>query len=137
MGLSTHNLLQSKLSKKYSGIQTAIVSIWFGTIMLFLFMPNSVGEIKSAPLIQIMYLIILGVFSSAIAYVTWTYAFSKAKNTSSVTNYMFLTPFLTAIFGIILAKEVPDLSTMVGGIIIIIGMFIYNFSDKIIEKIRK
>jgi drug/metabolite transporter (DMT)-like permease len=137
IALSIYNLLQRKITKKYSAIQTAIISIWFGTLMLFLFLPNAVKEIRNVPLIQITYLFILGVFSSAIAYLTWTYAFSKAKNVSSVTNYMFLTPFLTAILGILLAKEIPDLPTIIGGVIIIIGMFIYNFSDKIVNKVRK
>jgi drug/metabolite transporter (DMT)-like permease len=136
MALSIYNLLQRKITKKYSAIQTAIISIWFGTIMLFLFLPDAVKEIRVVPLIQILYLIILGVFSSAIAYLTWTYAFSKAKTVSSVTNYMFLTPFLTAILGILLAKEIPDFSTIIGGIIILGGMFIYNFSDKIIMYAR-
>jgi drug/metabolite transporter (DMT)-like permease len=131
--LSIYNLLQRKITKKYSAIQTAIISIWFGTIMLFLFLPSSVDEIKNAPLAQIIYIVILGIFPSAIAYVTWTYAFSKAKTASSVTNYMFFTPFLTTILGFLLAKETPDLSTIIGGTIIIIGMFIYNFSDRIID----
>jgi drug/metabolite transporter (DMT)-like permease len=137
IALSVYNLLQRKIAKKYSAIQTAVISIWFGTIMLFLFLPNSVGEIKNAPLTQIVYVIILGIFPSAIAYITWTYAFSKAKTASSVTNYMFFTPFLTTILGILLAKETPDLSTIIGGIIIIVGMFIYNFSDKIIQKMKE
>jgi drug/metabolite transporter (DMT)-like permease len=134
IALSIYNLLQRKITQKYSAIQTSIISIWFGTIMLFLFLPNSIGEIKNVSLMQIIYLIILGLFSSAIAYVTWTYALSTTKNTSSVTNYMFLTPFLTAILGIILAKEIPDFATIIGGIIIITGMCIYNFFDKIRGK---
>ena len=137
IALSIYNLLQRKLTGKYSAIQTSIFSIWFGTILLLIFLPNSITEIKNIPLTQIIYLIILGVFCSAVAYISWTYAFSKAKNTSSVTNYMFLTPFLTTLMGILIAKEIPDFATIVGGIIIIIGMFIYNFFDKIILKISK
>jgi len=136
ISLSIYNILQRSIIKKYSAIQTTIISIWFGTLMLFVFLPDSIGEIKYAPLIQIMYLIILGVFSSAIAFVTWTYAFSKAKNASSVTNYMFLTPFLTTALGFILAGEIPDLPTIIGGIIILFGMFIYNFSEEIIANIK-
>jgi len=136
IAVSIYNILQRKITKKYSAIQTAIISIWFGTIMLFLFLPKAVVEIKDVPLIQILYLIILGVFPSAIAYLTWTYAFSKAKNVSYVTNYMFLTPFLTAILGILLAKEIPDSPTIIGGIIIIVGMIIYNFSDRFLELFR-
>jgi drug/metabolite transporter (DMT)-like permease len=130
ISLSIYNILQRKLTKKYSAVQTSVFSIWFGTIMLFIFLPNSFTEIKNAPSMQIIYLIILGVFPSAIAYITWSYAFSKAKYTSSVTNYMFITPFLTTLLGVILAKETPDLATIFGGIIIMIGMLIYNFFDK-------
>jgi drug/metabolite transporter (DMT)-like permease len=137
IALSIYNLLQRKLTRKYSAIQTSIFSIWFGTLLLFIFLPNSITEIKTAPLIQIMYLIILGVFSSAVAYISWTCAFSKAKNTSSVTNYMFLTPFLTTLLGIFLANETPDFATIIGGIIIMIGMFVFNFYDKIILIINK
>jgi drug/metabolite transporter (DMT)-like permease len=131
MALSFYNILQRKIIKKYSPIQTAIISMWFGTILLCIFLPGSVVEIKNTPLTQIVYIIILGVFSSAIPYITWTYAFSKTKDVSSVTNYMFITPFLTAILGMVLAQEIPDRPTIIGGIIIMTGLFIYNFSDKL------
>jgi drug/metabolite transporter (DMT)-like permease len=42
VSISIYNLLQRKITKKYSAIQTAIISIWFGTLMLFIFIPNSV-----------------------------------------------------------------------------------------------
>jgi drug/metabolite transporter (DMT)-like permease len=77
------------------------------------------------------------VFPSAIAYLTWTYAFSLSKKASSVTNYMFLTPFLTTFLGVFLANETPDFATIIGGIIIMIGMFVYNFYDKIILRKNK
>jgi len=137
ISFSIYNLLQRKLTKKYPPLQVSIFSIWFGTILLMLFMPASVTEIRVAPLVQIIYLIILGIFASAIAYLTWTYAINKSKTTSSVTNYMFLTPFITTIFGFFLANEIPDFATIIGGIIIVIGMFIYNFYEKIIIGIRK
>ena len=136
ISLSIYNLLQRKITQKYSAIQSVIISIWFGTIMLFIFLPNSIGEIKNVTIIPIIYLTILGVFSSAVAYITWTYALKIAKNTSYVTNYMFLTPFIATIFGILLAKEIPDIYTIIGGIIIILGMVIFNFSDIIMNKYR-
>ena len=134
ISLSIYKLLQKKLTKTYSAKQVSIFSIWFGTILLLIFMPKSVPEIINAPFMQIIYLIILGVFASAVGFLLWAYAFSKARNVSSVTNYMFLTPFLAALLGLILANEVPDLATIIGGIIILTGMFIYNFYDKIIIR---
>jgi len=134
--LSIYNLLQRKLTKKYSALQTSVFSIWFGTIILLAFIPNSIAEVRNAPMIQIFYLFFLGIFSSGIAYISWTYALSKSKNVSSVTNYMFLTPFLATILGILLAKEAPDLATIVGGGIIVIGILIYNFFGRMYMKIK-
>jgi len=81
----------------------------------------------------LFYLAVLGIFSSAIAYVAWSAAFAKAKQTSQVSNYMFITPFLTSILGFIIANEVPEQSTLVGGAIILFGVLIFNFGGKIYE----
>ena len=135
--LSIYNLLQKKITKKYSALQASVYGIWFGTILLLIFLPNSVTEIKDAPFIQIIFVIIMGVFSSALGFISWTTAFSKSKDISSVSNYMFLTPFLTTILGMLLAKEIPDFSTITGGIIIMIGIFIYNFFDRIVLLFKR
>lgn len=137
LALSTYNLIQRRLTKSYSALQTSAYSIFFGTIMLAVFLPSSVSEASKAPFIQLIYVAVLGVFSSAAAYVSWAKAFSKAKQTSQVSNYMFITPFLTCILGVLLAGEVPDRATVVGGAIIIFGMFVFNFGSKVYEIIVK
>ncbi len=129
--LSIYNILQRKLTRRYSALQTSAFSIFAGTIMLSIFSPASLAEVKNAPPIQLFYVIIMGIFSSAIAYLSWSQAFAKAKNTSSVSNYMFITPFLTTLLGFLIAKERPQSSTIVGGIIILTGLLIFNFGGKI------
>lgn len=125
--LSLYNLLQRKLTKSYSALQTSAFSIFAGTIMLCIFLPASIEEVKSAPAIQMFYIAVLGIFSSAIAYLPWSQAFAKAKYTSSVSNYMFVTPFLTTVLGLIIAKEKPDFSTIAGGAVILMGLLLFNF----------
>jgi len=132
--VSVYNLLQRKLTKSYTAIQTATFSIFAGTIMLAIFLPSAIGEARSAPAIQFFYVATLGIFPSAIAYIAWSKAFSLAKNTSSVSNYMFVTPFTTTLFGFLIAGEVPDISTIIGGTIILTGLFIFNFGDKLLER---
>lgn len=39
---------------------------------------------------------------------------------------MFVTPFLTTILGFIMINEKPDKSTLLGGVIILSGLFIFN-----------
>jgi drug/metabolite transporter (DMT)-like permease len=106
--LSLYNILQRKLTKTYSALQTSAFSIFGGTIMLSIFLPASVAEVKCAPAVPLLYIAILGVFSSAIAYVSWSKAFSQARNTSSVSNYMFVTPFLTTLLEMSSGGCFPD-----------------------------
>ncbi len=127
VALSIYNLLQRKLTKKYTALQSSAYSIFLGTCLLAVFAPISVKEIAQAPTIQYLYLAVLGVGSSAIAYIAWAKAFSKANKTSQVSNYMFVTPFLTSILGFLLMNEVPDRATFLGGGIILVGVLIFNF----------
>jgi len=136
LALSLYNLLQRRLTKKYSALQTSAFSIFFGTILLAVFLPASVKQVFNAPPLQWGYLVILGVFSSAIAYVSWSKAFAKAEKTSQVSNYMFITPFLTSLLGYLLADEIPELSTLVGGGIILLGVFVFNFGERLREVIK-
>lgn len=128
--LSTYNLLQKKLTKKYSSLQVTAFSIFAGTLMLSVFAPAGISELKTAPPIQYLYLGILGVFSSAIAYISWAKAFSKAKKASDVSNYMFLTPLFTSVLGFVIIKEAPDLPTYIGGAIVLMGVLLFNLSEK-------
>ncbi|MEA4969649.1 MAG: EamA family transporter [Candidatus Pelethousia sp.] len=102
-----------------------------GTFMLAVFSPQALREAQGAPPIQWLYLIVLGVFSSALAYTTWARAFNKAKLASSMSNYMFITPFLTSVLGFFLADEIPNLPTLAEGTVILLGMLIFNLEGGI------
>lgn len=123
--LSGYNILQRKLSMIYSPLQTSIYSIFAGTLMLAVFSPAAITEIQSAPPIQFVYLGILGVLSSAVGYVTWTVALSKAQKTSYTSNYMFTLPFMASLWGALLAGEIPGPSTLIGGAVILSGAALF------------
>jgi len=129
VSLSLYNILQRRLTKNYTALETTTYSILSGTILLAVFAPAAMREISHAPMVQYVYIAVLGIGSSAIAYLAWAKAFSKARHTAQVSNYMFLTPFLASIFGFILAGEIPDSVTLIGGGIIISGMVIFNFGE--------
>jgi drug/metabolite transporter (DMT)-like permease len=132
--LSVYNVLQRKLTRKYTPLQTTIYSILTGALMLCIFLPGSIKEIRNAPPVQFLYIAILGVFSSAIAYFTWSVAFSKAKETATVSNYMFLTPLLTSALGFVMINESPSKQTVTGGIVVLVGMLAYNMAPRIKGK---
>lgn len=129
--LSLYNLLQRQLTKHYTAVQSSAFSIFAGTLLLSVFLPESVGKIMAAPPIQLIYILILGIFPSAFAFISWAKAFAKATHTSSVSNYMFLTPLLASILGVIIGHETVDLSAIIGGTIIILGLMLFSFGDKL------
>ena len=129
--ISLYNLLVRRLTKTYSPLQTTAFSIFFGTLLLCIFLPASLPEAVNAPAIQWLYLAILGLFSSALAYVCWSTAFARAEKTSQVSNYMFITPFLTSILGFLIAHEIPDRPTLIGGAVILLGVFMFNFGERL------
>lgn len=135
MALSAYNLMLRRLLKDYSALQVSTFSIFAGTLMLMIFLPASVKEARNAMPIQILHIAVLGIFSSAIAYLSWSKAFSKAKTTSTVSNYMFITPFLTSLLGFLISNEIPDLSTIFGGAVILLGLSIFNFGETIRRRV--
>jgi drug/metabolite transporter (DMT)-like permease len=128
--LSGYNLTQRQYSKKYTAFQSTAYSIFAGTLLLLIFLPEAVPQIINAPVHQIFIIIYLGIFPSAVAYVWWTKALSLAKNTSDVTNYMFVTPLLSMLLGYIVIMEVPNISTCLGGSVILFGLILFSIVNR-------
>jgi drug/metabolite transporter (DMT)-like permease len=82
----------------------------------------------------LVYILILGVFSSTVAFIAWSKAFAKAKDTSSVSNYMFVTPFLASVLGVVIGGETIAPSTVLGGLIILAGLLLFNLSGRRADK---
>ncbi len=130
ISLSLYNLIQRKLTRTYTALQASTYSIFFGTLMLAVFLPGTLSEMPDTRGLHIFYVAVMGVLSSAAAYAAWAKAFSKAKSTSQVSNYMFVTPFATTLLGFLMAGEIPDRATLLGGGIILLGMLVFNFGGK-------
>ena len=135
--VAIYNLLQRRLTKTYTALQSTAFSIFIGTLMLCVFLPGGVAELRVAPPSALLYVLILGVFSSAVAYCAWAKALSLAKNTSSVSNYMFVTPFLTTLLGLWIAGEPVELPTVAGGALIIIGLLLFRFGERLFTRKRR
>jgi len=136
--LAIYNITTRKLVKKYSPLQVTIYSMFVGTAGLAIWIPNSIADIQSGvPPIGYFHIFVLGVFSSSIGFVTWALALKHTPKVSYVTNYMFITPFLTTLLGFWLANEVPGLETILGGALILSGLAIFNFHAEMAKWFKK
>nr|WP_314277034.1 DMT family transporter [uncultured Peptostreptococcus sp.] len=128
---SVYNNLNRHLSMKgYRGIEIVTYSMAFSILILSPFYKDAYTEIMVAPVKYIGVLLILSIFSSAIAYFLWSIALTIADNTSEVANYSFLTPFFATILGNIILGELPNTGTLIGGLIIILSMVVFSKRDK-------
>lgn len=126
-----YNLLNRKLlSMGYNAVECVTWSMTCGALLLLPFAADAVVQASNATLPALVVVIYLGSMPSATAYLLWSNAFSLAKKTSDVTNYQFLTPLISTILGLIILGEVPGISTIVGGVIIIISIVIFGLKGK-------
>ncbi|URZ04349.1 DMT family transporter [Clostridium felsineum] len=133
-----YNILNRKLSSmRYTALEIVTYSMICGTILLSIFSFKSFNQLTTSKPEHILSVIYLGAFPSAIAYFFWGRALSLAKKTSDVTNFMFVTPLLSSILGFLILKEIPTISTFMGGGIIIISVIIFNLKDQLIKLLFK
>ncbi|MDY3240227.1 MAG: DMT family transporter [Anaerovoracaceae bacterium] len=125
-----YNLLNRKLlSMGYTAVETVTWSMVSGALLLMFFLPQTlpqIGQAAASCLPALMAAVYLGAMPSATAYLLWSRAFSLAEKTSDVTNYQFLTPLLSTAMGFAMLGEVPSLSTIAGGLVIIASLVIFS-----------
>lgn len=124
--LSLYNISQRYLTKKYSSFDVSMYSMLIGGVLLVIYSPSLVGNMFNISFSSLILIIYMSIFPSIISYFFWTKAFELAKHTTEVTSFMFVTPVLATLMGIIILGDIPKLSTLIGGIIIILGMVLFN-----------
>ena len=124
--LSTYNISQRYLTKKYSSFSVSMYSLLIGGILLVIYSPHSIANIPNISSSSLILIIYMAIFPSITSYFFWTKAFELAKSTTEVTSFMFATPVIATILGMIILGDIPKLSTIIGGVIIISGMILFN-----------
>ena len=129
---------QKPLFKKYSAIELTAYFTWVGTIPFLIFAPGLIEAIQTVPVEVNITAIYIGVFPTAIAYLTWAYALSQS-NASSISTVLYLEPVIAIIVAWIWLSELPKSISIIGGIIAISSVILVNFYGKnqnIIKKIQ-
>jgi drug/metabolite transporter (DMT)-like permease len=114
--------------RRYSSEQVTAYSFFAATLLSGLLAPSALRAFWQADLCRQGLVIFLGVFPSALAYLLWAKAMSCAVSTSSVANYMFLTPFLALLLGFLFLSEWPGPGALAGGALILGGLALYSLT---------
>ena len=128
--ISLYNISQRTLARHYGAVEIAAWSFFAGTLFLLYCLPETVAEVKSAPESALWLALFLGIFPSAAAYLLWTRALALAPRTSLVTNYMFLTPFLSLLLDFVVTGGLPDAWTFAGGAVILAALLLFSLAGQ-------
>ena len=128
---SLYIIIQRKLIKKYTPLEATAYCMFIGTLFMFIFFPGFLRDIPGVPLFANMLAVYLGIFPAALAYLSWSYALSKAKSTANVTMFLYLVPFLATLLAFLWLDERISPAAFIGGIVIILGMFISSRWGKV------
>lgn len=124
---AVYNLLSRKIAELgYTPMETITYATIFAAIQMMPFMPQAIFQVVAADTTAKLSVLVIGIFPSVIAYILWNKALADAPRISTVTNYLFLNPLLSAILGFIMLREVPDMGTFVGGAIILASIILFG-----------
>lgn len=129
---SFYSVLQKSLLKKHHMLDVTSYTIWGGTVLLLIFLPNLMDDIKHASWNATFTAIYLGIFPAAIAYAAWSYILTEIPAARAV-SFLYFMPVVATFIGWVWLHEIPTLVSFVGGIIALLGVGVVNYSYKIAD----
>jgi drug/metabolite transporter (DMT)-like permease len=108
---------------------------WLFTSVLF-FAGSGVREITAIPLDGWVAIAFLGVFCSGIAYIFW-YDALQVLPVAQTGAFLYLEPIITVIVAALLIREAILLATLIGGISIVVGVWLVNRASRSAQIIEE
>ena len=108
---------------------------WIFTSILF-FATSGMREITSIPLDGWIAILFLGILCSGIAYIFW-YDALKFLPVAQTGAFLYIEPIITVIVAALVIKESILLVTLIGGIIIMIGVWLVNRTNQSVQVIEE
>ncbi|MDP3268693.1 MAG: DMT family transporter [Legionella sp.] len=122
---SVLNILQKQFLQQYHPIAIISWVIWGGTLLLLMFLPQLIQDLKTADVISTTAVIYMGIFPAALAYLAWGYVL-KSLSASTAATSLYALPLMSTLLGFVLLHEKPSVISLIGGGIALLGALIAN-----------
>lgn len=120
-------LIQKRLLRTVDATTLTWLGAAAGTVALLPWAGRMVSDLGTAPLKATLAVLFLGVFSTAIAFTTWSYVLARtsAGRTSAIT---YVAPAITILLSWAILGEVPTPVMLLGGALCLFGVFLTRLS---------
>ena len=119
--------LQKPMLGRFGALELTTRSIWCGSLLLSVFLPELVSTLREAPLSSTLVVLFLGVGPSCFAYLAWAHIVSK-MSVSKAVGYLYLVPALALGIGFLALGETPSFLALAGGAVTIFGVILVRRS---------
>ena len=122
-------VVQKPLYQAYRPLEIAAYMIWAGAALNLVLAPGLVDAVRGAPMEATLSVVYLGVFPAAVAYVAWSYVLGRMP-ASQAGSYLYSVPVFAFVIAWVWLGEVPDVATVIGGALALLGVGVVNVSTR-------
>ncbi|WP_053384324.1 DMT family transporter [Leucobacter celer] len=119
-------IVQKRLLIKIDALTVTWLGCLVGAVVCAPFAPELIAAVGSAPASSVLGVVYLGVFPTAIAFVTWGYALSR-MSAGRLAASTYVVPPLVVLMSWLLLAESPAILSLVGGAVCLAGVAVATF----------
>jgi drug/metabolite transporter (DMT)-like permease len=126
--------LQKHHSRRYDGLTLVCYTVWFGTLLLLVYLPGLVSQVITAPVEVQLAVIGLGIFPSALAYLAWAYVLTHV-DLSRATMTLYLIPPTAMTIASFALGERPTLMIAAGALVVLVSVLALNLERRLVVQV--